>query len=727
MHNVPSRSLALVTFLAALTPRISFAQYTFPQDVNPTDTPTSCPNCLQVAGSVTLTWTIYYDGSGYPIAYTLPPPFTVPSGSIVDSVAVAPGSVQTGVQVSSLGMDHLGAQAYLPLNGAPVTYPFYGQTVAGTWNLSVWLYSVQPTGGSLTVKVAINYHYTQVPSPDYAVNVSPLNASTTQGASTDFTITVTPLNGFTGTVNILNVGNVPANASWTVSSWTISASSSWQGTLTLYANNSEPGTYFPFVHTASGPLDKNTSFKWVVTSPPVTVSVTPSNVTLITNASTQFSAEVTGTANTGVAWSVSEGAAGGSITSTGIYTAPSNPGTYHVVATSVADPTKIATATVTCVRVSVSLTPTDVLVVTNASTQFSAQVTGSTNTGVTWSVREGAEGGSITSTGTYTAPSTPGVYHVVATSDADPRASASADALVVCPTGYTQVSGICVPPHTWVPGTWQPVPSGTPNGLTAVWGSSSTDVWAVGRQGTIVHWNGDSWSLFSSGTTAALDAVWGSAANDVWAVGTGGTIVHWNGTSWSRSFSGTTDQLSSLWGSSTNDLWAVSASGGILHWNGSVWSTVLSGRSALTAIWGSGASDVWVAGVNTTLHWNGSAWSSVPGPFFDVAALWGTGPSDIWAVGGYDDGYENYLSAVFHWDGQAWSAAAGGTMGGFSCVWGSAANDIWVGGGTGMLRWDGSGWSPISLPGVSGIWGSAANDVWAVVGYPGGSVYHWYE
>jgi len=51
----------------------------------------------------------------------------------------------------------------------------------------------------------------------------------------------------------------------------------------------------------------------------------------------------------------------------------------------------------------------------NDSHTFSATVTGTSNTGVTWSIQE-AGGGTITSGGSYTAPATAGVYHLVATS-----------------------------------------------------------------------------------------------------------------------------------------------------------------------------------------------------------------------------------------------------------------------------------------------------------------------
>ena len=41
------------------------------------------------------------------------------------------------------------------------------------------------------------------------------------------------------------------------------------------------------------------------------------------------------------------------------------------------------------------------------------------------------------------------------------------------------------------------------------------------------------WSSVYSGTTEFLEGVWGTSASDVWAVGFGGTILHYNGTTWS--------------------------------------------------------------------------------------------------------------------------------------------------------------------------------------------------
>ena len=78
----------------------------------------------------------------------------------------------------------------------------------------------------------------------------------------------------------------------------------------------------------------------------VGVTVQPGASTLTLGNTLTLTAAVIGTANTGVTWSVQE-ANGGSVSNTGVYTAPNRGGTFHVVAKSVVDPTRSATATVT--------------------------------------------------------------------------------------------------------------------------------------------------------------------------------------------------------------------------------------------------------------------------------------------------------------------------------------------------------------------------------------------
>jgi len=78
----------------------------------------------------------------------------------------------------------------------------------------------------------------------------------------------------------------------------------------------------------------------------VVVGVQPTAVALQLHGQQAFAAAVTGAVDTAVTWSIQEGSAGGTVTG-GAYSAPGVPGTFHVVATSVADPTKAAVAEVT--------------------------------------------------------------------------------------------------------------------------------------------------------------------------------------------------------------------------------------------------------------------------------------------------------------------------------------------------------------------------------------------
>ena len=81
-------------------------------------------------------------------------------------------------------------------------------------------------------------------------------------------------------------------------------------------------------------------------NPPIDVTVGPESATLVATERQQFSATVVGGTNTAVTWS----STGGSITSDGLYTAGASTGTFSVTATSVADPSRSASATVTIIE-----------------------------------------------------------------------------------------------------------------------------------------------------------------------------------------------------------------------------------------------------------------------------------------------------------------------------------------------------------------------------------------
>jgi len=75
----------------------------------------------------------------------------------------------------------------------------------------------------------------------------------------------------------------------------------------------------------------------------VSVSISPTTPTVQINATQPFTATVTGTSNTAVTWSTSTG----TISNTGLFTAPGSAGTATVTATSVASPSQYASTVVT--------------------------------------------------------------------------------------------------------------------------------------------------------------------------------------------------------------------------------------------------------------------------------------------------------------------------------------------------------------------------------------------
>lgn len=88
----------------------------------------------------------------------------------------------------------------------------------------------------------------------------------------------------------------------------------------------------------------------------ITVSVFPLGAALAKGETQSFAGSVLGCGNqSAVTWSIQEGAAGGTIDADGLYTAPQSAGSFHVVATSVADSSKTATATVTVLATAVIL------------------------------------------------------------------------------------------------------------------------------------------------------------------------------------------------------------------------------------------------------------------------------------------------------------------------------------------------------------------------------------
>ena len=280
---------------------------------------------------------------------------------------------------------------------------------------------------------------------------------------------------------------------------------------------------------------------------------------------------------------------------------------------------------------------------------------------------------------------------------------------------------------------WSHVPSGTADDLWDVWGSSATDVWAVGSNGRIVHYDGSRWTSSLDSVSYLFRGVWGSGPTDVWAVGfrsftnTTPVIFHYDGTGWARDTSVPDTlpwpPLSDVWGTSASNVWVVGYGGWISHFDGSRW-TYASVGSAVSSdrIWGTSATDVWTVGPQTVMHHDGIGWHAQSDSVLtarQLSAGWGARHDDQWAAGSTDRGF-------LHFDGSSWSSVAlEDTASGFIYgMWGVTPSRIWAvsrtgtsGPGVGAIwQYNGMQWFIVARDTINltGVWASSGSDAWVV-------------
>ncbi len=341
------------------------------------------------------------------------------------------------------------ATATVPASGTKV----FAAAVAGTTNLTVtWtvqqgsscgsissggVYTAPNAGATCTVVATSAADTTKsgsatvtvTPPPPHVVAISPGSASILTGGTTTFSATVT---GTTTGESTAVTWSVPAGAG------TIGA------TTGVYVAPATPGTYTVTATSVATPSGTSTATVTVTAAPVIAVSVAPGTASILTGGTVTFTATVSGTSagqSTAATWSVPAGS--GSIgATTGVYVAPATPGTYTVTATSIADTSKKSTATVTVTAppVTIAISPTTATLDACMGQVFTATITNSSNSAVTWSVVE-AGGGTITN-GAYFAPTTAGTYHVMAVSQADPTKTIQATITV----GAEKVLSVAVTP-----------------------------------------------------------------------------------------------------------------------------------------------------------------------------------------------------------------------------------------------------------------------------------------
>jgi hypothetical protein len=167
----------------------------------------------------------------------------------------------------------------------------------------------------------------------------------------------------------------------------------------------------------------------------------------------------------------------------------------------------------------------------------------------------------------------------------------------------------------WDGSSWSSVPTPvlTTLNLTmnAVAGSSGHDVWAVGlaessgyrnkvRHSVAMHYDGTAWTAVTIPDTQGVLDIAVTSPTDVWAIGFDGTVLHWNGATWTSATN--LPYAHVITATSATDVWVGATWTGttwaVTHFNGSAWTTTpipagidtFNGASALPG------GKLWIAG-----------------------------------------------------------------------------------------------------------------------------------
>lgn len=281
--------------------------------------------------------------------------------------------------------------------------------------------------------------------------------------------------------------------------------------------------------------------------------------------------------------------------------------------------------------------------------------------------------------------------------------------------------------------------SGTDLSLYGVTAITNTDVWAVGANGIILHYDGVAWQSVATPTSQPLYAIWALDANTIYAVGANGTIIKYNGVSWITQSSGSTSHFYGVSGDSSRVV-AVGAAGASVLFNGVAWIPSVTGTTEdlysitirqLTRVgWACGSNGT-VLTISAANVWAAET-SGVTVPLYKIKNENSTGL--VYAVGGAGTALiRNTLGTwltqatgttqnIVSVDVKIWSGIVQGCAGtdlgltlrynntwstflptGYAATlgkfWGSSATDIWcVTGTTLILHYDGVAWDTSTLP-----------------------------
>ena len=380
---------------------------------------------------------------------------------------------------------------------------------------------------------------------------------------------------------------------------------------------------------------------------------------------------------------------------------------------------------------------------TNASIEVTTATTGSPLDPDGYSLRlDGGAGQAIGINASLTLSVSAGSHSVGLTGVASNCTIAEANPRPVTVSAGAQASVsftvTCAPPLGGVLWTLIPFPTGFTG--TGLWAGSASDLFVVGSSTEgrfVLHHDGHDWArqpLPPEGGDAL--AVWGSSPTDVYAAGYQ-DIWHYSGTQWVTVSNEYRDHYAGLGGTSARNVFAVgctdsspSCAGLITHYDGATWSRPpeppINAMGSVGDVSAISPSDAWAVGKqddpfeseprgqdvsHVILHYDGTAWSVNSGyrayheETVGFTGVWASASNDVFVVG--------YSGAIWHYDGSVWLPMRSPTPAHLRDVWASSGSDVFAVGDAGILRYDGTSWSVINPTKSTRVWG-AGSDVFVL-------------
>ena len=155
--------------------------------------------------------------------------------------------------------------------------------------------------------------------------------------------------------------------------------------------------------------------------------------------------------------------------------------------------------------------------------------------------------------------------------------------------------------------SWSTQPSGTGYDLLSVWGTSATDVFAVGVAATILHYDG-TWAPEVSPYPFGFAAAWGLPPGYGYALSSHSfVVIEYDGFDWYYQTPPETDGLSGIWANSLSAVFVVAFDGAIGIFDGDDWYGGSGWVQSLSDVWGAASNDVFAVGFSGDIfHLRGS-------------------------------------------------------------------------------------------------------------------------